>query len=508
MRKVKALFLNFILLCGVSVILQTVALSFQAYLARNLGSEGLGLLQLTLSVYFLAATFASSGMRFTATRLVAEELGARRPNGAIQAVRLCLACAAAFSIAATILVNLGSNWIGTVWLNDARVVLPLRVFSFSLPLISLSGVFSGYFIGVRKAADIAAAQLIEQVLEVTTSVALLRICLPMGLAYSCAAAALGCVLGELGSCFIQFVLYRKAIKNQSQKNSAPTPHLFRRLLHIAAPTALSSYVTSSIRTIEQLLIPYGLKKGGASGSGALATFGIIRGMAMPLILFPAFLLSTALDLVLPELTESQAAGHLRHLSYIIRRVYRIGILFSVCMMWIFLRFSHELGMLIYQSTDAAYFIRRLAILAPFFYLDMITDMMVRGLGRHMSTMKYNLITSLVSVVLLYLLLPKFAITGYLITVYCSKILNFTFSLHKLVHISNLKIRLFDIFKAVLCMIASAQLANLMSRLLPVFPEPFSFLAQIALTILFYILNLRIFACVSREDIAWCRSLLK
>ena len=330
----------------------------------------------------------------------------------------------------------------------------------------------------------------------------------MGLANSCAAAALGCVLGELGSCFIQFVLYRKAIKNQSRKNSAPTPHLFHRLLHIAAPTALSSYVTSGIRTIEQLLIPYGLKKGGASGSGALATFGIIRGMAMPLILFPAFLLSTALDLVLPELTESQAAGHLRHLSYIIRRVYRMGILFSVCMMWIFLRFSHELGMLIYQSTDAAYFIRRLAILAPFFYLDMITDMMVRGLGRHMSTMKYNLITSLVSVVLLYLLLPKFAITGYLITVYCSKILNFTLSLHKLVHISDLKFRLFDIFKAVLCVVASAQLANLMSRLLPAFPEPFSFLTQIALTILFYILNLRIFACVSREDIAWCRSLLK
>jgi len=31
---------------------------------------------------------------------------------------------------------------------------------------------------------------------------------------------------------------------------------------------------------------------------------------------------------------------------------------------------------------------------------------------------------------------------------------------------------------------------------------------LSLTILFYILNLRIFACVSREDIAWCRSLLK
>lgn len=508
MKKVKTFFLNFLLLCGVSVILQTVALSFQAYLARKLGSEGLGLLQLTLSVYFLAATFASSGMRFTATRLVAEELGAGRPAGALKAVRRCLACAAVFSLAATVLVNLGATWIGTVWLNDDRAILSLRIFSFSLPLISLSGVFSGYFIAMRKAANTAAAQLTEQVIEVTASVILLRICLPMGSAYACAAVALGCVFGELGSCLVQFALYRIAIRNRIWRDPKPSPHLFRRLFHIAAPTALSSYISSGIRTVEQLLIPYGLKRSGSSGSAALSTFGIIRGMAMPLILFPAFLLSTALELVLPELTESQTAGHCRHMNYIIGRVYHIGILFSICMMWIFLRFSSEFGILIYQSDEAAYFIRCLALLAPFFYLDLITDTMIKGLGRHMSTMKYNLITSLTSVVLLYLLLPRYAITGYLITVYCSKILNFTLSLNKLIHISELRIGLFDILKAVLCVIASSQLADLVVGLLPTYSEPFSLLVQIVLMIFFYILTLRLFACVSREDIAWCKSLLK
>lgn len=231
-------------------------------------------------------------------------------------------------------------------------------------------------------------------------------------------------------------------------------------------------------------------------------------MAMPLILFPAFLLATALELILPELTESQAAGHPRHLNYIIGRVYRIGILFSICMMWIFLRFSNELGMIIFQSSDAAYFIRSLAVLAPFFYLDLITDSIMKGLGRHVSTMEYNLISSCVSVVLLYLLLPRYAIVGYLITVYCSKILNFTLSLNKLVHISDLDIDLFGILKAVLCIIASTQLTDLIVRLLPAFPGSLSLLIQVALMVVLYGLFLRFLSCVSHEDVVWCRSLLK
>lgn len=490
------------------MILQTVALSFQAYLARKLGSEGLGLFQLTLSVHFLAATLATSGLRFTVTRLVAEELGSGRQAGAVKAVRRCLFFAAVFSLAATVLVNLGAVWIGTAWLNDSRTILPLRILSFSLPLLSLSGVLSGYFIAVRRAANTAVAQLLEQIVEVAASVVFLRIWMPMGLAYACAAVALGCTCGELCACLLQFVLYRFTIRTHARKDAKPSPHLFRRLFNTAAPAAFSAYISAGIRTMEQLLIPYGLKKGGASGSAALSTFGIIRGMAMPLILFPAFLLGTALELILPELTESQAAGHPRHLNYIIGRVYRIGILFSICMMWIFLRFSSELGMMIFRSADAAYFIRCLAVLAPFFYLDLITDTIVKGLGKHVSTMKYNLISSCVSVVLLYLLLPRYAITGYLITVYCSKILNYTLSLNKLIHISDLDIDLFGIFKAVLCIIASTQLTDLIVRLLPAFSEPFSLLMQIALMFFFYGLFLRVLSCVSHEDVVWCRSLLK
>ena len=508
MKRVKSLFLNFLVLTATALILQSISLAFRAYLAQTLGSEGLGLFQLTISIYFLAVTFATSGVRFTATRLVAEELGAGRQAGALKAVHACLLYAAAFGLVSMTLLNLGAGWIGTAWLNDARTVLSLRLFAFSLPLVSVSSVLSGYFIAVRRASNTAASQLFEQLIEVGTGVLFLRLFLPLGLEYACAAVVLGSDLGEIASCLLQFILYRADRRRHRTDDGKPVPALTRRLFRIAAPVACSAYLSAGIRTVEQLLIPYGLKKNGATANVALSSFGEIQGMAMPLIMFPALLLGTALELILPELAECRTGGCPRRLNYIIGRVFRIGILFSVCVMWIFLRFSGDLGAFVYHNEDASHLIRLLAALTPFLYLDLIVDMILKGLGEQMSTMRYNLFTSSINVVLLYLLLPKYAIAGYLVTIYFTRILNFLMSLNRLVSVTELSVGLSGIFRSVLCIIAATGFTDLLAGQLPSSPDPVSVFSQILMIVFFYLFFLRTLSLITHEDIEWGKSLLK
>ena len=57
--------------------------------------SGIGLYQLVLSVSVLFATFAISGIRFAATRLISEEMGLERGAGVTGAMRRC-ACYALF----------------------------------------------------------------------------------------------------------------------------------------------------------------------------------------------------------------------------------------------------------------------------------------------------------------------------------------------------------------------------------------------------------------------------
>lgn len=491
-----------------SLFLQTISLIFRSYLAQKLGAEGLGLFQLTMSVNFLSVTLATSGVRFTTTSLVAEELGVGRQAGAEKAVRSCFLYAIAFGLASMTLLNLSAKWIGTVWLHDTRTVLSLRIFAFSLPLISTSSVLSGYLIAARKAPDTAAAQILEELIEVGAGVFFLRLFLPLGLEYACAAVILGSVMGEVGSFLLQLAFFRAAQRGRGSKSGSTAPALSRRLFRIAVPVACSAYLSAGFRMVEQLLIPYGLKKSGSTGSAALSTFGVIQGMVMPLIMLPALLLGTILELILPELAGCRAAGHTKRLNYMIDRVFRIGILFSMCTMWIFLRFSNELGTLIYQNKDAAYFIRMLAALVPFFYLDMIVDTILKSIGKQLSTMRHNLFTSSISILLLYLLLPRYAINGYLIAVYSTKILNFICSLNRLVRDTDLSVSFFSTLKSIFCIIGATSFTDLFMRLLPAAGTSVSVISQVLLIVFFYLFFLRMFSCISHEDIEWGRSLLK
>jgi Polysaccharide biosynthesis protein. len=149
-----------------SLILRTVTISFQVYLSNQLGQEGMGLFQLITALYVLGIVFATSGIRFAATRLIAEEMGTGKPFGAIKAVRNCLAYAAIFGFASMAIVILNVEFIGTRWLNDSRTILSLRIFAFSLPCISLASVLSGYFIAVRKVIKTVAVQYMEKLIKI------------------------------------------------------------------------------------------------------------------------------------------------------------------------------------------------------------------------------------------------------------------------------------------------------------------------------------------------------
>ena len=73
----RRLAVNTALLTAAALLMRCIGLAFQGWLSARIGAAGVGLYQLVLSVDFLCATFAISGIRFAATRLVSEELGCR-----------------------------------------------------------------------------------------------------------------------------------------------------------------------------------------------------------------------------------------------------------------------------------------------------------------------------------------------------------------------------------------------------------------------------------------------
>ena len=97
----KKLIYNTALLTGSSLLMNCIGMAFQIWLVGRIGTAGIGLYQLVCSVTALSATVAISGIRFACTRLVSEELGLENSAGIRGAMRRCTAYGLFFGAAST-----------------------------------------------------------------------------------------------------------------------------------------------------------------------------------------------------------------------------------------------------------------------------------------------------------------------------------------------------------------------------------------------------------------------
>ena len=422
----RSLLKNTLLLTGVSLLMSCIGMAFQAWLAVRLGAAGLGLCQLTFSVTGLCATLAVSGIRFASTRLIAEELGGGDGGSVASAMRRCLFYGAFCGGGAGALLHLLAEPLGFLWIGDARTVLSLRIAALSMPCISLCAALSGYFTACGRVWKPALAHLAEQLAGIALTAWVLTGSEPGDLERSCAAVTMGRAAAELLSLALMFVLYlhdRCAHYTDRKAGGA----LSGRMLRIAVPLALSAYTRSALSTLQHLLVPRGLRSSGLTADAALAGYGVVQGMVMPLLFFPSCLLSSASELIVPELTAHQVQGRSAEIRNTAGELLRLSLRYSLAVSGILFCCADLLGGLIFHSRDAARFLRLLAPLVPVMYTDMAVDGCLKGLGLQVWSMGVNIAESALGLVLLRFLLPRWGLGAYLAILYFSELFNLALS---------------------------------------------------------------------------------
>lgn len=436
----KRLIMNTALLTGSSLAMSAISMAFQVWLAGRIGSAGIGLYQLVLSVAFLCTTFAVSGIRFAATRLVSEELGHERSWSVAVAMRRCFAYSLFFGLSAMAVLFSFAEPVGFLWIGDARTVKSLKLIAFSMPFLSLSSVMSGYFTACGRVWKPTVVHLGEQLITIGF-VAYFLAHSPAGdIEKNCAAVMLGNVCGDVIS-FVCMLLFYLTDRHSVRDYSAQKLKLTSRMLKVALPLAVSAYARSALSTLEHLLVPRGLKAAGFSADRALSGYGVIQGMVLPIVSFPACILMALAELIIPELTEAQVRGNDGDISKTVSSLIKKGLGYSSAVALVLFVFADKLGVRIYSSPEAGDYLRLLAPLIPIMYTDMVADGCLKGLGQQLWCMGINLLDALLGVLLVWQVLPVFALKGYICIIYFNECLNFALSIMRLRKVT--KIRLFS-----------------------------------------------------------------
>lgn len=400
-----------LMLTASGLISRLVSFSFQAWLAGRLGASGIGLYQLTGTVTLLFSAVAISGIRFAATRLISEEVGLRHGSGIRSAILQCVAYGLFFGLISGVSLFLAAEPLGFLWIGDARTVQSLQIAALGMPVVALSSVFTGYLTASGIVWKAAVIQLTEQAVSVCLTVHLLHFCDPSDIKAVCSAITGGAVAAGYISLIILIPVCISACR-KTFDTGGRSQHLTRRLLSIALPLALSSYVKTALSTLEHLLIPRGLRLSGLAADAALSGYGLVHGMALPAILFPACLLYAMAELLVPELTEAQMQAQAYRVFSIIKRARQSVIVYAAATGVALFLLAKPISTMIFHTPQAERYILLLAPLVPIMNLDTITDACLRGLGQQKRVMQINILDAAIGVALVLALLPSRGINGY------------------------------------------------------------------------------------------------
>lgn len=424
---------NSLLMTAALFISQTAAILFNIYISRRLGAEGMGIYRLVITVYAFAAAFSTSGISLAVTRLVTELLAFGKTGEAKRAVTICMIVGVGLSCTVGVLISALSGKIGVGLLGDERTVLSLRVLSLSLPFMAVSACFRGYFLAVRSVIKSASEQLLEQIVQISVCVNIITPFSERGLEYACCAVAIGTTVSEIASCIYSAVLYIIDIRKYKSKGKS-SKGTIRKLAEVGLPVTGSSFLRSGLSMIENTLIPTGLQRYGFSVQNAVGEYGIIMGMALPVLMFPSVCLTPLSSLIIPELSEAKAANRNSAISRMAKKALTAAILFIIPTTLLFLIFGDEIAMLLYNRDDVGVYIRILSLTLPFAYLDRVVDGMLKGLNQQLHYFTYNIIDSATRVILSLILIPILGVKAIIIIMFISVILNSTLSLHRLLFI--------------------------------------------------------------------------
>jgi hypothetical protein len=148
------------------------------------------------------------------------------------------------------------------------------------------------------------------------------------------------------------------------------------------------------------------------------------------------------------------------------------------------------------------------VIAPFIYIEMVSDGILKGLGEQMSCLKYSMVDSIFRISMIYFIIPYKGLTAFIGIMIVSNIITSLLNFNKLIQVTNIKIEVSKwILKPFIAALATTLLSKTMYRYL-FFSGGYQtqgVIFSIAIAMMLYATFLVLIESISTEDIKWFRN---
>lgn len=389
---------------------------YQILMIRLILPEGIGLFNMVYPIYVLVLVLATAGIPVAVSKLVAEEMATNNLCGAHRIFNICLSILIVSSTLFTILSFLGAPLLLEYVFPNPKVYYIYLSLLPGIVIVSLCSAFRGYFQGLQQMTPTAVTQSLEQLVRVIAGLSFAYLLLPKGVEYAATGASAGVVFGEIAgltAIITIFLRTRPAPLAIIAHMAEPLSRSVVRIFSLAIPVTLTRFVSTSLLSVDAILIPQRLHANGLGLTEATSVFGQFVGISESLLFTPGIITISMATALIPAISEALALNKINQIRTRCEEAIKITLLIGIPCSVIFLILSKELCGLIFGYPEAGAGLQTLALGGCFLYLQQTTTGILLGLGHASRPLRNLVAASAFRITGIYYLtgLPRLGIRG-------------------------------------------------------------------------------------------------
>lgn len=420
---------------------RVIGFFYRIYLSRLFGEEGMGIYQLLSPVLALSFSLCAAGIQTAISKYVAASVAKRNCKDSYRYLFTGLFLSLLLSVPCMLLLLMFSDFVAVHFLLEARTASMLRIIALSIPAGAVHSCINGYYYGIKKTMLPSSTQIIEQFMRFFCVLAADFLARRSHTVPHINAAVVGLVVGECAAMLISLLaIYFRFYREEAGAGKSSLPcsnagafgisrfHAVKNLLVLAFPLTVSRIVVNLLQSVEAVAIPSRLCRYGYDSVTALSVYGVLTGMALPLLFFPNALTGSMSLLLLPMVSEADAKGNTDAVkNTTLKTIQSCLLLGAACTLFFFLS-GPFLGRFLFHSELAGRYIRSLSLLCPFLYLCTTLSGILHGLGKAVSVFFVNVFSLSLRLLFVFFLIPAFGIDCYILSMVLSQLLSAFFYL--------------------------------------------------------------------------------
>lgn len=409
----KGLFKATLIVTIFSVLTRAMGFVLRIILSRVLGAEILGYYQVAMSVFGVLLTLVASGLPLVVSRTVAYKKQVQDDRGAHASVTAGLIVTLAISIIVSAVLYIFPNILTNIFNNNITTGIVL----YSLPAIIASAIYCvlrSALWGERRFFAMSFTEFFEQVVRIILCFILFAPGVMPWLSLG-EKASLSLSISCVMSCLLVIIIYF-ALKDRL----ANPRGTFKPLLKSSTPITIVRSASSVVTSLIALIIPARLMLYGFTESQAMAEFGMVMGMAFPLIMIPGTLISSLAVALVPEISsktsnidDKSSTRDFDGLKSHVNIAINVSLAISMIFVPAFLVLGTPICEILFGSSGAGVYVSRAAIIMIPMGISQITSSLLNSMGLEMKSL-INYVISAIALFLCIFFLPKHLGTNALI----------------------------------------------------------------------------------------------